>query len=326
MKIDRRVLSAALSLLPTVCLAQSVASSPNVCQSQQDGIKQVADKYKVAFDGYQKEGDDLKKDAATFNVEVTWGNQEIIFDTPSVTVRDQRLVFGVPQVTMKTRDIVFATPSVRMKRVKTGQYPEFYCDTHTVVPKCTTRWSDIFMDVPETFMQEQHIKMDIPEFKWADTQIIMGIPEFFMQRQRWVIGVPEFKLTSVVINAGPLKAKSEDLQRKVSATKAAEVKEMGSAIHAVFVCHRESVGQQRTAVAAQFTSAIAQMDGVIQSLKAQGADPTNVAGADGTSNNLVAKRDELVQQRDTALANFDDALRHLDDGEKEAIAKIQGVS
>jgi len=324
--MKKRLLLTVLSLIPTVCMAQNTVSPAGPCQGQQDAIKTVADKYKVAFDGYQKEGDDLKKDAATFNVEVTWGNQEIIFDTPSVTVRDQRLVFGVPQVTMRTQEIVFGTPSVKMKRVKTGQYPEFYCDTHTVVPKCTTKWSDIYMDVPEPFMQEQRIKMDIPEFKWADTQIIMGIPEFFMQRQRWVIGVPEFKLTSVVINAGPLKAKSEDLQRKVSATKAEEVKDMGNAIHAIFACHRDNIGQQRTAAAAQFTNAIAQLDAVIQSLKAQGADPTKISGPDGTPNNLVAKREQLVQQRDTALASFDDALRHLDDGEKEAITKIQATS
>ena len=104
---------------------------------------------------------------------------KLIFDTPSLTIKQQKLIFGVPQVTMRTREIVFGTPSVVMKTIKTGQYPEFYCDTSTVIPKCTVKWSDIYIDVPETFLQQQHIKLDLPEFTFGDVQIIMGIPEFF---------------------------------------------------------------------------------------------------------------------------------------------------
>jgi hypothetical protein len=165
-------------------------------------------------------------------------------------------------------------------------------------------------------MQEQHIKMDIPEFKIADTQIVIGVPEFFMPRQKWVFSVPQFKLNSVILDQQPIKKKSADLQNRVSATRTELMKETGANVHALFECYRIDTNNKRKSVEAQFTTALAQMDGVIQGLKAQGADPTKTSGADGLVTDLIAKRAELASQRDKALATFDDALKQLDESER----------
>lgn len=334
MSFERAIIIAiALSVAPTFSFGEEKPTAENMCKSEQAAVTGIQDKYKPTFDGYQKEGDDLKKDAVTFNFDVSWADTEIVFDTPSVNIKDQKLIFGVPQVTMKLNEIVFHTPSIRMKRVKTGQYPEFFCEDTWIslpfggktkgVPKCTVRWSDTFADVPEPFQQEQRVKLHIPEFKFADTQIIMGVPEFFMQRQRWVLGLPQFKLTSVVINPQPLKDKSEDLQNRVAGTKAALVKETGGAMNALYACYRNQMTAQRKEAESQFNVSLAQMDGVIQSVRSQGADPTKLTSADGVVTNLVAKRDELFAQRNRALSTFDDALNQLDASEKAAISKLQ---
>jgi hypothetical protein len=86
------------------------------------------------------------------NFDVTWKDIEIILDLPEITIRDQEISLDLPQVTMRRQDIIFHTPSVRMERRQTGEYPEFYCDTGTLIPKCTVKWSPIYTDVPVPFM------------------------------------------------------------------------------------------------------------------------------------------------------------------------------
>jgi hypothetical protein len=151
----------------------------------------------------------------------------------------------------------------------------------------------------------------------------MGIPEFFMQSQRIVMGLPQFKLNSVVINSGPLQDKSNDLQRRVSDTRSAQMKETGSTIHVLFDCYRNQIHRGRDAVSAQFDASLGQLDAVAQSLRTQGADPTKVPSSDGTTTDLVTKRNEVATRRQEALATFDDALAQLDASEKEAVEKLK---
>lgn len=125
MKINR--IFSVLVLLPSISISQV---SQDQCKAEQTAVSEVGQKYKPTLDGYQKEGEDLKNSdaAAEFKFDVTWKDTEMNFGTPSVTIRDKKLIFGVPQVTMKPKDIIFHTPSVRMERVKTGQYPEIFCE------------------------------------------------------------------------------------------------------------------------------------------------------------------------------------------------------
>jgi hypothetical protein len=146
-----------------------------------------------------------------------------------------------------------------------------------------------------------------------------------MQQQKFIFGVPQFTGHSVLLDPKPLKDKSEALSNKVSATKAAQTTEMSNGIHALFACYRTKLSQDRAAALAQFATGIAQLDGVIQSLRSQGADPTKVPGSDGSSTDLVQKQAELVTARGSALKQFDDALNTLDQSEKDSIAKLSGA-
>jgi len=326
------LLAAFLTLIPLYCLGEGANVLDEACKSVQSAINGILSKYKPIFDDYEREGNDLKKDATPLKLDITWAGTDVIFDTPSVKITDKKMIFKIPQVTMKPKDIVFSTPSVKMKRVKTGQYPEFRCEDTWInlpfggktkgVPNCTTKWSDTFADVPEPITQEQRIMVDVPEFRFADTEIITGLPEFFMERQHWKFEVPQFKSSSAILDRKPIEDKSTALQSRVAATRADLVKEAGTNIHALFECYRERITNQKTTVSAQFNTAFAQIDGVIQGLKTQGADPTKVTGADGQTTDLLAKRAELLEQRDNALKKFDDALKQLDESEKAAIAKL----
>src|SRR5690242_1739442 len=195
-------------------LFSSAALAAETCTEQQDALNGISAKYKPQFD---EEGDDLKNDSAQFNIEVTWDNVDLVFGLPSVTIRDQDIIMGLPQVTMKTQEMIFNTPSVRMEIRKIGEYPEFVCDTHPLIPQCTVHWSPILTNLPVPFLQEQHVKLDIPEFTFADTRIRMGIPEFSIVQQHWIVGLPQLKLTSVYLNSGQIKGRSEALQKRIGA-------------------------------------------------------------------------------------------------------------
>jgi hypothetical protein len=319
----------------TVAVLAQEIESKDVCTAEQARINTVSNKYKSIFDGFQKEGDDIKnsEDAKNLKIDVTWADTEISFSTPSVTVKDQKLTFGVPQVTLLTKDIIFGTPSVRMKAVKTGQYPEYTCHDNWLslpfggitkgVPVCTITWHDIITNIPESFIQEQHIKTAIPEFKIADASIVMRVPEFFMQSQHLVVEVPQFKVSSVLLNSKQLTDKVDKLSSDVSNAKSEQTKELGTAIHALYFCHRTNFSNQRAQVETQFTTPLAQMDSIIQTIRSQGADPTKVTGVDGTVKNLVESRNTLALARDSALAKFNAALNALDQSEKEAFSKAQ---
>lgn len=321
-----------LSVAATVFATGAIAQD-NECHAERSVMERNIQKYQGIYDGYSKEGDDIKNDAVVLDGTVKWANTEVIFDTPTVTMKDQKLIFGVPQTTVKDRDIIFHTPSTRMERVKTGQYPETFCEDTWIslpfggrtkgIPKCTVRWSNIYMDVPTTFMQEQRIRMGIPEFRWDDTSVVMGVPEFSLQRQKWIIGVPQFTVTSVVINPGPIQDRSDALQNRIAETKKNQQREMTSDLSGVFGCHRTSLAEKRSQTVKMFELSIAQLDSVISSLQSQGADPSSIAGADGKKTDLFAKRLELITKRDESLAIFDKSIETLNKSEIEAIAKLQ---
>lgn len=321
------------------CLSSSAAiAQESTCKSQSEALDAVTKSYQGIYDGYSKEGDDLKQEGEVFvKGKVDWADTKIVFDTPSVTMKNQKIVFGLPQVTVNQRDIIFDTPSVRMERQKTGQYPEFFCEDTWIkvgplktkgAPKCTVKWSNIYMDVPVTFMERQKIIMGVPEFKWDNTEVIMGIPEFRMQRQNWTVGLPQFTVTGWAINSKKIQDEASDLKNRMSATQERQSKETADATHAVFGCYRDSIVSQKKSAASVFDASLVQLDAVIDALRSQKADPTSVPGADGSTTNLLTQRADLVKKRDEATASFDAALLKLDSSEKETLAKLtpQGPS
>jgi len=144
----------------------------------------------------------------------------------------------------------------------------------------------------------------------------------------WGIGLPQFKLDSVVLNdnANHIKDRSNDLTHRVMMTKETQIKEDAAGIHNLYGCYRSVVADQRKDADSKFSSSLGLMDGLIQGLRAQGADPTKVADGSGHVSDLTARRAELSAQRDKALTAFDAALSNLDSGEKATVAQLNGPS
>jgi hypothetical protein len=218
-----------------------------------------------------------------------------------------------------------------MKTIKTGQYPEFYCDTSTVIPKCTVKWSDTYADVPEPFPQEQHIKLDLPEFTFGDVQIIMGIPEFSMERQRWVIGLPQFKLKNVSVTATSSDntfdterlQSAQSLGSKLSEAKSQQLRDTVAAAHSFYQCLRTDFDTQVASVSAQYSVSVSQLSAVINTLSDRGVNASDVKNADGTFSDLIGRRTQLLNARDQALTTFANVKQSLDTSERDLVSKLK---
>ena len=322
----------AIGLLTQLANAAAAAGAAPDCSRYQNALGADQQKYQSEFKSDQDQSDQMKGDSVALGGDVTWSDQTIIFNVPSVTVRNQKLIFGVPQVAMNNQHVIFDTPTVTMVNTKIGQYPETTCTDTWInlpfngktkgIPNCTVSWHDIITKVPQTSMQRQDILMGIPEFKWDNTQIIVGVPEFTSQQVKWIIGLPQFTVKSIVINAQKVQDESNAIQNDVAAKKADMAKDVGGDIHAVFSCYRSSVSAERASTLAQFDASLTQMDGAIQNLKNIGADPTNINDGSGSSTNLVAKRASVATQRDASIATFDATLNSLDASEHQAINQL----
>jgi hypothetical protein len=296
----------AIAVTPAVCWANDGVPPQNQCSAEQADFANISERYKAVFDGYQKEGAALKGDTATFKTDVTWADAEITYYTPSVAINDQRFEFKVPQVTVKMNEFVFEKPTVHTERVRVGQHPNFYCDTNTAVPKCTTLWNDIYSNTATTIVETQRAEYPTLTLKWDHTQITVEVPELFMRRQGIVLGVPQFKGTDFDLSSESLKEKSAALQRRAADARSNLLKETADSIHSLYACYRGHLKEQRQFIAAQFEPA---------------ADQTKISNDSGTFVDL--RRIEVIDERDKTMAAFDAraVLSKLDADEKDAVEK-----
>lgn len=299
------------SALPGLALAQEQ------CSAEQSRLDAINDRYGPIYEDYTQEGEQIPTPG--LSGEVKWEETEMIFDTPTSTMRNRDLSMDVPTTTMRRKDIIFHTPSVRMKRLKVGQSPHVTCRGF----KCTVRWRDNFTDVPEPFMEEQRIALDIPEFRMDRLRVVIGVPEFSMQRQRWVLKVPQFTANDPYSGAREATEAGEALKAKVEATRAEQMTETAGAVHGLYDCHRTEAQKAVEGAALQFDSAIAQLDASIELLRSRGADPTAVASADGGSTNLVAQRDALIAQRTEVMAQLSGVVDQLNRSEQQTMAQLE---
>lgn len=308
--------SAALAALAASTANAQDAPQGGACAAAQQAVTAIGEKYKPAFDEIEDEGDALKSDAE-FSGKVDWEDTRIVFDLPQVTVNDQRIVFGAPQVTMRLNTIVFHTPSVRMVRKKTGEYPEFTCHGFS----CTVRWSPIYTDVPETFMERQEIKTEIPEFRWDNTEVVIGVPEFTMVRNEIVLGLPRFTLTHVMLNADKLQDKGQALKTKADALAAEQNEAVGNAVHGLYDCQRNEILRQRGVANGQFDNAVKQVQASMAELAARGVDTSAVRQSDGTVTDMNKVIADILKKQQEANARFDRILEDLTKNEKKSVNK-----
>lgn len=258
------------------------------------------------------------------DIEVEWKETRFSLHLPDITVRDKRMSLDLPQFRMVDKDIIFHTPSVRMERRKTGEYPEFFCD-RGFIPKCTVRWSPIYIDVPVPFMQEQRIVIKVPEV-WVDTvEFIMGIPEFSMRRHDIIMNLPHVTVRQIRVEAAEARARGEALRAETEARSETLMNgfrenakvELGVLLADVFDCYREQLSQSRTHALATYDGQVAAQEATLASLAAAKVPPNhpNVL-------QVQAALDAALEHRTAFLSLMDEKLAELETSQRTAVDRL----
>lgn len=239
------------------------------------------------------------------DIDIQWERTEFVMDLPEVTMKEQTWSLDLPQVTVRDQEIIFHTPSTRTERVKTGEYPEFYCEGG-FPPKCTVRWSPMWADLPVPFMQEQRIVMGVPEFRMDRTSFVWSLPEFRMTTQRLALHLPQITIKNISVEAEKAKKKGEELSAQTTqATQSikATYKERAKMEHgweaaALFECYQIEILKSRDAGLAQFATGIAMAEAAIASMAANKvpADNENFLKMSAQLSATLKARDDFLNQ------------------------------
>ncbi len=302
-----------------------------VCEAENTALSSISSKYKPQFDQISNDGEKIgdeakKKEALSVEMDVKFKEHHWVFDLPSVVLKEQDIILTLPQVTMKTNEMSFDVPVTKMVTMKTGQYPEFYCDKG-FIPKCTVKWTNTYADLPEVTMETKKFSMDIPEIKMDETKIVMGIPEFFMERQDWYVQVPEFTLRKIEVAGVPIyndyKEQGVKLEERAGDVKSSMKTELVSKTNSLFTCLRTDLAQKREAAMSQVQSALSGMQQSVENLKSNGIDPAAVSiTVAGESKSLPLALVDMEAKIAAVAKQFADAAAQLDQNEKDAVAKL----
>lgn len=285
----------------------------------------------------QKEGGEIEELAerpvVEIDIDVQMKLQTWKFHLPQVAMREQTWKLDLPQVAMRRQEWIFHTPSVRMERRKTGEYPEFYCDTSTFIPKCTVKWSPIYVDLPVPFMQEQRISLDVPEFTWDTTEMKLHVPEFTWELAEMKLHVPEFTVNAIRFNwpvdiADEAKSRGDALTDKAKSLEVRSVTESKKLekefrFQAVAII-TESLSEEFSKAEAQLESErIAAMKKFADSLAMIKALEESVTGKENEEfrAQLLANRKSLTDSQEKARIQFEKSLQGLIEQKKAAINK-----
>lgn len=303
---------------------QVPSQSPQMCAALKDHLdKANADAQKIVDEAMKRAQDQTQGDKNDVNAcaqgYITWERQHVALNVPEFTMKDQELSLDLPQVTMVQQHVIFDTPSIRCDDMQTGEYPEFYCDTHYLIPKCTTRWSPIITKVCKPFMQRQDIVMGIPEFKVARTSFKMGVPEVAMRRQDWYFDLPKFHVTSGCVGS-QCKEKCEaaankyqqDYQGAISEPIARAKQETSTAAAQYTQCNIGVLTSQRDAALAQIDAQIAIVQASLKSLISMGA-------ADAAKQVQASLR-QLIDERKKVADQFDQLIHGMNSTEVKSAA------
>lgn len=297
----------------------------------------LQNKIQTEADGLQEEGKEIEELAdrpiVEIDIDVAMKLQTWRFHLPQVAMREQTWRLDLPQVAMRRQEWIFHTPSVRMERKKTGEYPEFYCDTSTLIPKCTVKWSPIYTDVPVPFMQEQRISLDVPEFTWDSTEMKLHVPEFTWEETEMKLHVPEFTVNAIRFNwpidiadeakarGDALTEKAKDLEaRSVAESKKLEKEFRFQAVAIITDSLNEEFGKTEAQLESERTSAMKKFADSLAMIKSLEESVTGKEN-DEFRKQLAENRKSLIESQEKARVQFEEALAKLIEQKKVAINK-----
>lgn len=276
----------------------------------QELVAKLVDQSKVLGQEIQERAKQIMPDFNTdgpavwigVDFDIRWKTTEFSLDLPEITMKDQTWSLDLPQITMKDQEILFETPSVRMKTVKTGEYPEFYCSG---LFDCRVRWSPIYIDVPEPFMQSQRIVLSIPEVRMGRTEFVLGIPEFTLTTQRFSLDLPEITIKDINAQADLARRDGEALSAEAQqradnlkqSFKANAQMELGVDVAAMFDCFQQQLMTQKNTAMKGFEDGIALIQSTITAMVSNKVPDENpmLQKAKASLADLLAQRDAFAQ-------------------------------
>src|SRR5271168_4130882 len=67
------------------------------------------------------------------------------------------------------------------------------CVNRIGTPQCSTQWSDVYTNVPEQYIEQQHVKIDVPELASSKTPVTIDTPAVSIEPQNFSFQLPQFK-------------------------------------------------------------------------------------------------------------------------------------
>lgn len=254
--------------------------------SFQEIIEQIKQKYQPLFDDIKSRGEALSSEAdddsnvgaaVDFKITVTWVDQDVSFDVPTVIMKTKAMSLDLPQITMKTQGISFDVPEVYMKDVVISDNP--------ITGK-------VIISVPDIRSHRIDISMDIPEFTMGRVDFSIDIPEIYSERINWVVAVPQFTASDWHARVGELQEKGEQLKGEANSLAEKMKGEINQAFQTYYT------GAKQVAVSKvydPYSNAIAAYDSAISNLENNKVDPIKVPTSSG-ERNLRKERDDLAAQ------------------------------
>lgn len=261
------------------------------------------------------------------DVKIEWKTVEFSLDLPEIKMVDQEWSLDLPEITVKDQHIIFDLPAVRMETQKTGEYPEFYCDTSSFIPKCTVRWSPMYADLPVQYMERHDILIGIPEFKMGRASFILGVPEVTMKTSRFSLDLPEVTVKNIQIEAASAREKAQNLSARAKTesdhlrtnfTQEAKML-VGSDVNLMFDCYHSELQSRKNDTVAMFMSGEASIRAGINSMIANKVPDDHAM--------LVALREQLtalVEKSTAFTSSIANQFADLDEQRQKFVKNVLG--
>jgi hypothetical protein len=310
-----------LSGLLMIAVSAPAFAQENSCVAQESDLARMNEEFLPEQDDIKVDADELKNDApGTLEIkgEVIFVDAHVALHLPQVTMKNRKIAFDVPQTTSRLRRFSWSVPEVRMENRVIGRYPQFTCNWRG----CRTRWRDIVTKIPVTRMVRKDASTNVPEFRMDRREFVTAMPEVKLVRKDMYYKMPQITVKNPLEEQSRTQVRSEQLQKRGSQLsdkmKARSIELSGK----LFDCHRDSLMTKRDAAAQSFEQGITQLNGAIEFIRSQGADPAAfVPEEPGAARiDLIAQRDQLLKDRDKALAEMDKAIADMSNGASGLVA------
>jgi hypothetical protein len=211
------------------------------------------------------------------------------FRVPVLTTEPIEVVTTLRTPKVHGRHWDYEAPTLKSQRFKLGQVAEFSCKYPDLdLPQeCHTEWHNVYADLPVLAMERNHIDYDVVEWREEQQRIRIDIPRWTWSERKLTVSVPIFTAEDDARAQATLDAQQADAAKTIDA-------------------------------------GIAALDSSIAAVKAQGADPRQLASGDGTAIDLQSLRQTLRDEQQSQferLAGIRAELRNLEAGETPTAAR-----